>query len=173
MGKITDVVRKYVPASYQALCGVTNDFYSLSLLQDLAEFVEFRLYATVADQEDEATVWNPKERELLGILTTLQFIPAAVDYWGNVVASQAASGVNENQAYFDRRTDLWKIFAQLQDEALELSTELGIFSKTIHLPNVSYGDNGRGILVTNDPEDFPSAFSHRKHSSGIPWSAWS
>jgi hypothetical protein len=172
VGKITDVVRQHAPASYRALCSLTNEYYSLEILQDLAEFVQFRLYATIADQEDEATVYNPKERELLGILTTLQFIPAAVDYWGDQLASQQASGVNESQAYFDRRTDLWKVFDKLQDQATELSSELGIFSKVAHLPAVSYGDNGRNILITEDPEGFPRAFRKRT-SCGPIWSNWS
>jgi len=166
MGKITDVVKRHVPASYRAMCGVTNAYYSLSNLQDLADYVQFRLYNTVADSEDEATVYNPKQQELLGVITTLNFIPAAVDYWGDQLASQSADGVHESQAYFDRRPDLWKIFNQLQGVAAELSTELGVFSQVANLPAVSYGDNGRGILVTEDPALWPRMHKRRY------WDSW-
>lgn len=164
MGKITDVVKRHVPSSYRAMCGVTNSYYSLTELQDLSDYVQFRLYNTVVGESDEGTVYNPKEQELIGVLATLNFIPAAVDYWGDQLASQTASGVNESQAYFDRRPDLWKIFAQLQIEAAELSSELGVFSKVANLPGVSYGDNGRGILVTEDPAVFPRL--HRRSRWG-------
>jgi hypothetical protein len=170
MGKITDVVQRHVPASYRAMCGATNNYYSLDLLQDLAEFVQYRLFSTVVDQDDEDTKYNLKERELIGVITTLNFIPAAVDYWGDQISSQAASGVNETETFFDRRTDLWKIFAQLQAEASELSQELGVFSKVANLPGVSYGDNNRGVLITEDPQLFPHL--HQRWFGLIPWGAW-
>lgn len=171
MGKITDVVQRHVPASYRAMCGVTNTYYSLTALQDLSEYVQFRLYNTIVGESNEATAYNPKERELLGVLTTLNFIPAAVDYWGDQLASQTASGVNESQAYFDRRPDLWKIFAQLQIEASELSNELGVFSKVANLPGVSYGDNGRGVLITQDPQNWPKL--HRRYWGDLGLLEWS
>jgi hypothetical protein len=155
------------------MCGVTNTYYSLAALQDLSDYVQFRLYNTVVGESNE-DVYNPKELELIGTLTTLNFIPAAIDYWGDQLASQTASGVNESQAYFDRRPDLWKIFAQLQAEAAELSQELGVFSKVANLPAVSYGDNGRGVLITEDPQKWPKL--HRKRWSDwglLEWSQWS
>jgi len=172
MGKITDVVQRHVPASYRAMCAVTNTYYSLAALQDLSDYVQFRLYNTVVGEANEASIYNPKEQELLGVLTTLNFIPAAVDYWGDQLSSQSADGVHENQTYFDRRPDLWKIFNQLQVEAAELSQELGVFSKVAKLPGVSYGDNGRGILVTEDPQLFPRLHRRRiwdSWDSIVPW----
>jgi hypothetical protein len=168
MGKITDVVQRHVPASYRAMCAATNTYYSLELLQDLSEFVQYRLYSTVVGESNEATSYNKKEQELIGVLTTLNFIPAAVDYWGDQLSSQTATGVNESQGYFDRRPDLWKIFNQLQGEAAELSQELGVFSKVAALPGVSYGDGGRGVLITEDPQKWPVL--HRKRPFvTIPW----
>lgn len=166
MGKITDVVQRHVPASYRALCGITNSYYSLAALQDLSEYVQFRLYNTIVGESNEATAFNPKQRELLGVLTTLNFIPAAVDYWGDQLSSQSASGVNEQETYFDRRPDLWKIFSNLQTVAQELSNELGVFSKVANLPGVSYGDNGRKVLLTADPQKWPKI--HRD-TSWIDW----
>lgn len=166
MGKITDVVQRHVPASYRAMCALTNSYYSLDKLQDLADYVQYRLYSTVVGATNEATSYNPKQQELIGVLTTLNFIPAAIDFWGDQLSSQTADGVNESQTYFDRRPDLWKIFNQLQGTAQELSQELGVFSKVANLPAVSYGDNGRNILVTEDPSLFPRL--HKKHL----WTGW-
>lgn len=172
MGEVTNVVHRRVPASYVAMVGATNSYYSLTLLQDLADFVKYRLFSTVVEEGDEGSTYNRKEVELLGILTTLQFIPAAVDYWGSQIASQGAGNVGENESFFDRRADLWKIFGQLQAEAAELSQELGLFYKAAKLPGVSYGDNGRDVLVTADPECFPPL--HRKRTTYGPyWSDWS
>lgn len=156
MGAITDVVKRYAPASYRALCAVTNSYYSLSDLQALADFVQFRLYNTVADVDDEATVWNLNERQLLGALTTLQFIPAAIDYWGDQVSSFSGNtgSRNESESYFDRREELWKLFEKLQDEVKDLAGDLGVGLDRASLPQVSYGDNGREILITSDPYDF-------------------
>lgn len=160
MGAITNIVKQYVPASYAALAGATNTYYSLEELQSIADFVKFRLYNTVVDTLSEAAVYNPKELRLLGILTTLQFIPAAVDFWGDSLASTSTTGTNENDAFFDHRTDLWKIFDRLTVEAQALSEDIGvnIYAARGVVPKVSYGDNGREILITSDPADFPPAF---------------
>ena len=171
MGAVTDIVKRQVPASYRALVGVTNSYYNLTELQMLAEAVQFRLFATVPGAANEATVWNRTEIELLGTVTSLHFIPAAIDYWGDQLQSQATSGTSEDVSYFDRRPELWKVYQILAARAAELSEETGINIKKIRaaIPRVSYGDNGRGILVTGDPQDFGSAWSTSDH----PYLTWS
>ena len=162
MGAITNIVKQYVPASYAALVGATNTYYSLEELQGLADFVKFRLYNTVVATLSEAAVYNPKELRLLGILTTLQFIPAAVDFWGDSLSSTTTTGTSESNAYFDHRTDLWKIFDRLTTEAQALSEDIGvnIYAARGVVPKVSYGDNGREILITGDPQEFPPAWDN-------------
>jgi len=157
MGVITDIVRQTVPASYRALVGNTIYDYSNSDLQSIAEGVQYRLYATVAGVTQESSTWTPNQIELLGVITTMQFIPAAIDYWGDQLASQNTSGTNEDVAYFDRRPDLWKVWEKLAQRAAELAEEeqINLVKLKAILPRVSYGDNGRGILVTPDPELFP------------------
>lgn len=171
MGAITDIVRQNVPASYRALVGVTNNYYDLATLQNIANSAQYRLYATVAGVTQEASVFNPKELELLGVVTTLQFIPAAIDYWGDALQSQNTSGTNEDVSYFDRRPDLWKVWDKLAQRASELSEDLGVNLTRLRaiLPQVSYGDNGRGILVTPDPNDFPLQSSRQRISDLTPW----
>jgi hypothetical protein len=160
VGAITNIVKQYVPASYAALVGATNSYYSSEDLQNLADFVKFRLYNTVVAELSEAVVYNPKEQRLLGILTTLQFIPAAIDFWGDSLASTTTTGTHESDSFFDHRPDLWKIFDRLTVEAQALSEDVGvnIYAARGVVPKVSYGDNGREILITSDPAEFPPAF---------------
>lgn len=159
MGSVTDVVRRYAPASYHALCGITNEYYSLSDLQSLADFVQFRLFSTVPGSSEEEDTWTIEENQLLGMLTTLQFIPAAVDFWGDQLSSEGGNSgaANTSVSYFDRREELWKLFDKLQKEAEALAIDLGVpaFTVKASVPKVSYGDNGRRILRTPDPGRFP------------------
>jgi len=157
MGAVQDVVKRHVPASYRALIGVTNSYYNATDLQYLADFVQFRLFATVPGATNEASAYNRKELELVGILTTLQFIPAAIDYWGDQLVSQGLSGTNETNSWLDRREELWNVFDRLVAEAKTLSGEIGVpYGVVGVIPQVSYGDNGRGILVTRDPACWPA-----------------
>jgi hypothetical protein len=171
MGAITDIVRQNVPASYRALVGNTQYDFSLTDLQGIAERVQFRLYATIAGVTQESSVFTGNQLELLGVITSMQFIPAAIDYWGDQLASQNTSGTNEDVAYFDRRPDLWKVWEKLAARAAELADEeqINLIKLKAVLPRVSYGDNGRGILVTPDPELFPFPWDNRRLSDLIPW----
>lgn len=173
MTAITDVVRRYVPGSYRAMISVTNNYYSLADLQAFSDFVQQRLFATVVDDSQELTVYGVAKTELLGMLTTLQFIPAAVDFWGDQLASETTTGTNETITYFDRRDQLWKLFEKIQADAAQLAIDLGVpisAAKAV-IPKVSYGDGGRDILVTPDPACFPRQFPRRTTSSLIPWGA--
>lgn len=169
MGAVTNIVKRYVPASYRALVGATNNYYSMTELQGLADSAQYRLFATIAGSSNEASVYNSKEVDLLGIITTLNFIPAAIDYWGDQLASQNTSGTNEDVAYFDRRPELWKVYAMLEKQAADLSDDLNVNIKKIRasLPQVSYGDDGRGVLLTPDPQDFPASYDEP-----IYWTPW-
>jgi hypothetical protein len=108
---------------------------------------------------------------LLGTITTLHFIPAAVDYWGDQLQTQATSGTNEDVSYFDRRPELWKIYDKLVAQAEELGEETGVAIKKLRAvtPRVSYGDNGRGILVTTDPALFPRSYDDGIYGFTTPW----
>jgi hypothetical protein len=169
VGAITDVVRRYVPGSYRAMVTVTNSYYGISDLQALASFVQQRIFATVANEPDEASVYGVEKTELLGMLTTLQFIPAAVDYWGDQLASETTTGTSESVSYFDRRDQLWKLFDHLQKDAQQLAIDIGVpvnSAKAI-VPKVSYADGGRNILTTPDPATWPKM--RRGSCYGLPW----
>ena len=127
MGAITDVVRRYVPVSYQSLVGTSNIYFGgITELQALADFVKFRLFSTSVSSSQESTVYNASQVQLLGILTTLQFIPPAVEYWGKQLSSESTVDPAENVTYRDPRPELWRIFDRLVTEAGILGSELGI-----------------------------------------------
>jgi len=160
VGAITDVVKRYVPSSYRAMIEASTGYYGITQLQDLADYVQYRLFSTVVGATNEASVWNLKQRHFLGLITTLNFIPAAVDFWGDQLDSEAIVGPSESATYRDPRPDLWKIFAAAKEEAAILAQEVGIgfgASKTV-IPSVSYYDNDSGLLTTSNPYDFPSEF---------------
>lgn len=172
MGAITDIVRRTVPASYKALCGVTNTYdFGITQLQALADHVQYRLFSTVPGASNEVTIWNLNQQEFIGIVTTIKFIPAAIDYWGDALQSQATSGTSEDATYFDRRPELWKIYQRLVEEAQALAPIVGIPLTQVkaHLPMVSYGDNGRGILITSDPMEWPEEFLPANPSQLLAW----
>lgn len=163
MGAITDIVKRYVPASYRAMVEITIPeprFYSQAQLQSLADYVQYRLIATVAGATLEATTYDPLLLEFMGKVTTLRFIPAAIDYWGDQELQSTRTGVSETTNFPDRRTGLWKVFEELQKEVAREFNELaGTYGFIIRgtggvVPQVSYGDNGRGVLLTPDPQDW-------------------
>jgi len=136
----------------------TSDLiFSLTDLQALADYVKFRLFATVAEPADEASAWNLGVRQFVGKLTTLQYIPAAIDFWDSRLAAKTTTGTNEVVTYRDQREGLFKLYDTLTKEVAQDSIDLG-FTFNVHglLPAVSYGDNGRGILLTPDPMDYPT-----------------
>ena len=167
MGAIANIVKQYVPVSYSALVGVTNSYYSPDDLQALVDYSQYRLFNTVAAVAAESSVYNLKEQRLLGIVSTLQFIPAAIDFWSDKLASTSTTGTSESDSWFDHRPDLWKIFDRLTAEAALLSADLGVNVNAVRgvVPRVSYGDNGRDILITSDPQDFPPAYDRRIDTS--------
>lgn len=170
MGVVTDVVKRKVPASYAALVGATNNSYGYGVtdLYQISQLQQFKLFGTYTTVDNESTVYTPIEVELLGVLTTMSFIPAAVDFWGDQIISQNLTGTRESNAYLDRRQELWSIYDKLVAEAAELANSAGVAIKTAIIPNVSYGDNGRNILTTLDPACFPPIFD----TSGNIYETW-
>lgn len=164
MGAITEVVRRYVPASYRAMIEITSSgpqYFTLPELQSLADYVQFKLLATIAGATNEASTYDPLLTEFLGKVTTLKFIPAAIDYWGDQHLQVTMTGTNETENFPDRRDGLWRIFAELdldvKAEFFELAPVYGFRIRGVKqfIPAISYGDNGRGVLITTDPHRWP------------------
>jgi hypothetical protein len=185
MGAVTDVVRRYVPSSYKAMIEATqtSDYYGATELQAVADYVKFKLLGSAVAEATEAASYDILLTNFLGKLTTIQFIPAAVDFWGDQLQNEVTHGTNETISYPERRDQLWKIFddlrAQVQAEFDELAEDYGfvIRGSGTMLPQVSYGDNGRGVLVTEDPQEFGIAFPApalrtSSRQAGLIWSKW-
>jgi hypothetical protein len=150
-------------------------YYSTSDLQALADYVKYRLFSTVVSEASEATSYNPMLKQFMGKLTTIQFIPAAIDYWDSQLSSKTATGTNEQLAFRDHRAgliDLLKeLTRQVEEEFIELAPVYGFtINKKTLVPKVSYGDNGRGILITPDPATFPPAYEDQP--GFLDWLPW-
>jgi len=179
VGAITDSVRRYVPATYRAMIEVTLNnerYYTTSDLQALADYVKFRLFSTVVAEASEAAIYNPTVRQFMGKLTTIQFIPAAIDYWDSQLASKTTTGTNEALAFRDHRDGLLNLLEELtrqvEEEFIELAPVYGFtINKKTLVPRVTYGDNGRGILITPDPATFPPAYGSESpdYLGWLPW----
>lgn len=173
MGVITEAVRRYVPATYNAMLIAPSDnrLFATNDLQSLADYVKYRLFSTVISEGDEAVLFNPQEAQFLGKLTTLQFIPAAIDYWDSQLSSIVATGTGEVANFRDHLAGLVKIWERLSKEVLQEAFILGFTLKRAGLiPAISYGDNGRKILLTPDPQSFPKQYEEtRSWLDALPW----
>lgn len=174
MGAITEAVRRYVPSTFNAMliAPTDNRLFATGDLQALADYVKFKLFSTTINPEDEAMLFNPQEVQFLGKLTTIQFIPAAVDYWDGQLSSLVATGTGEVQNFRDHRDGLLKLWDILTKEVLQEASIFGLTLKKIGLlPGVTYGDNGKKILITPDPEKFPKQFQAQPSwYRNLPWS---
>jgi hypothetical protein len=171
MGAITEAVRRHIPATYRAMIGPSEqtDYYSLADLQALADYVQQRLFATVAGITNEATVFDIRHVEFLGKVTTLRFIPAAIDYWMDQSETVQTHGPEETINFPARIAHLREVFQRLSaDVADEWNDVLGVAGAHNSVPDVSYGDNGRGVLITPDPAEFrPILRRHGVYRNGI------
>lgn len=177
MGAITDVVKRTVPASYRAMVGpsdISSSYYSKAQLQSLVDYVQFKLLATVAGATLEATVYDLVLLEFLGKVTTIKFIPAAIDFWMDQYEQQTTTGTNEHVQFAARLAHLREIQQELSST---IDAEWGqlapIYGFVIRgqrgmKPDVSYGDNGRGLLLTPDPQEWPAQDS-TDSSTASPW----
>lgn len=173
MGAVAENVRRIVPATYNAMliAPSENRLFATSDLQALADYVKYRLFTTVVASDDEDLYYNSAETLFLGKLTTLQFIPAAIDYWDSQLASIVATGTGEVANFRDHLAGLARIWDKLSQEVLLDAKILGFsLKKAGLLPGVSYGDNGRGTFITPDPQTFPKQWATtRNWLDELPW----
>jgi hypothetical protein len=158
LGTVLDQVRILIPGTYRAMLHTSNTWTEPDF-QAHADFVKFRLFATVANVTQEAT-YDPMLAGFVGKLTTIRIIPAAIDFWGNQLESethQAPGGQRENVTFPERRDHLWKIYERLLGE---VNKEFGILADKYDfaswvtsldgiVPKVDLGDEE--FKVTADP----------------------
>jgi len=163
MGALTEVVRRYVPASYRAMIGPSeaSSYYSLSDLQAIVVYVQERLFATHADMTAEAAVWSPLQLEFIGKVATVKFIPAAIDYWMDQQEQVTTTGTNETETFANRLSHLREVQKELlEDIAQEAPYVLPQYLASTEV-KVSYYDDDLQILITPDPQQFQRAYRHR------------
>jgi hypothetical protein len=171
VGAVTENVRRIIPASYNAILIAPSDnrLFATADLQALADYVKYRLFSTIVSESQEAVLYSQPVNLFLGKLTTLQFIPAAIDYWDSQLSSIVATGTGEVANFRDHLSGLSKIWDRLTQEVVTDAKLLHLsLGKSGLLPKVSYGDNGRGILITPDPQTFPPLESNSDWVT-IPW----
>lgn len=178
MGALTDAVKRTVPASYRAMIGpsdVSSSYYSKAQLQQLADYVQFRLLATVAGATLEGTNYDLVLQDFMGRVTTLKFIPAAIDYWMDQYEQQTTTGTNEVVQFAARLAHLREVqedlAASVADDWMMLAPVYGfvIYGMGGLTPGVSYGDNGRELLLTPDPQEWPAHDSTSETASPWEW----
>lgn len=176
MGDLTNVVKRYVPSSYRAMitrATENSSDYTIDDLQAIANYVQFRFLATIAGSTSEAAVYDPRLLEWLGKVTTVKFIPAAIDYWMDQQETVQTTGSNETESFAARLGHLRELYAEMSADVAEEYLELiGIYplqGKKGHVPLVSYDDNGRGILRTPDPQCEPQPGDRYTYGTDFPW----
>lgn len=164
MGAITESVRRHVPATYRAMIGPSEvtDYYSLTDLQTIANYVVYRLFVTELSDPTEESNFNPRQIEFIGKVTTLKFIPAAIDYWMDQSETVNTHGPEESEDFPSRLAHLQELYKRLAAEVSDEWDEVIGITKPSWAPGVSYGDNGRGLLITPDPHDFPALIPGRR-----------
>ena len=169
MGALTNVVRRYVPASYRAMIGPSEAtaYYSLADLQALVEYVEERLFATHVDVAAEASLWTPMQIDFMGRVATVKFIPAAIDYWMDQQEQVTTTGTNETEMFAARLAHLREVQRELLESIAQDAPYVLPQTLKSTEPAVSYYDNDLGTLLTNDPQQWPRAYRHR--SAHHPW----
>lgn len=170
MGAVVDRVRLLIPSSYRAMLSGVSPYFGQSDFQAHADLVKWRLFATTVAATAEASTWDLNVIAFMGKLTTLQVIPAAVDYWGSIAQTSSFNTGTQTgtTSFVNRPEELWKVFDRLQMEAKQEFTDLRvkygfIFLRRIDnlVPAVGYGS---GANVTPDPQTamppyaYPSTF---------------
>jgi hypothetical protein len=164
MGAIVDRIRRLLPGSYRAMLAGSNPFFQANDFQALADYTKFRLFATNVDPELEQN-YPLDLQDFVGKVATLNVIPAAIDYWGDQPTSVVITGTSEDKRFPDRLAGLKELYnvllKQVDEEYPAMAEEYGLTLNRAagSWPQVSYGDNGKGILLTPDPESWPPQHS--------------
>lgn len=166
MGAVLDIVRRYIPASYDAMLRATA-FGPVDGFQAHADYVKFRLFATAPAASLEATSYDPMLLEFLGKLTAMRLIPPAIDFWGNQrISVDIETGTrNERVMFPERRAQLWELYKRLAEETKADFIELrGLYDFVMRggltgiTPAVGFGS---GDKITPDPRDFGGPFDDK------------
>lgn len=150
-------------------------YYNEGDVQALADYVTYRLFASTSHAGVDITPYDYRLQEFVGDLTVLQFIPAAIDFWGDQLISETTTGTSEVISYPDRVKGLQEIYDEISKRlakdfpAMAQKYGFRILQASGNTPRVTYGDNGRDVLITSDPWDMEPPFGSKIQTSALPW----
>ena len=170
-GAIAWRARSELPITWDALASATQyGDYSHQLRLD---FVKFSLFATVAAQASEETLYNPVELLLAGKMLALATVTPGIDYWSDqaISFSSSARQAGENVSYPDRIKSLQETYLRLLKDIEDLKNQVGTIpdgvlsdglkpTKRTMAPSIS----GGGGFVTPDPATFAHGLT-----TGLPY----
>lgn len=124
-GPIAWRARSEIPATWDALV-LSSQYGEVSVNQRL-DYIKYTLFATVSNQTDEESFYNPTQLLLAGKMLAMEVIPAGADYWADqaIGFSASARSSSENVSYPDRIASLWRVHARLLVESEKLKSQLG------------------------------------------------
>jgi len=97
LGAILEYTQLRIPSAYQTLAGSTA--YGEEGLQAQANYVQYRLFATVAGATQEGEIYDPLELDFMSKLVSLRVLPAAVDTVGG------SGGTTSTEIVLQTRTE--------------------------------------------------------------------
>lgn len=174
-GPILQRARAQIPQTWDALA--RSSVYGSELLQQRADTIKFRLFATTVAPTLEATLYNPLLLDYAAKCTALQVIPAGADYWSDQQVTISTTGTNESESFPDRIASLWRIHARLLAEVESMQNEVGVYlprtARRMALPQVS--DSDVGMRTPNPYRTTPALNATTGVYAGVsalPWGGW-
>jgi hypothetical protein len=173
VSEITDRIREYIPATYEALARAS--YFGQAGFERVAGTIKYRLFATTVMPDMEPTVYDTFSLDFAAKVATLRIIPAAADYWSDQLTGEVAR--EETINYPDRISSLWRIHERLlveikQDQAYFEQIHSTALRRAAVYPRVNTID----ALLTPDPQEFGGGSTKKQFGSNsnpsfnLPWS---
>jgi hypothetical protein len=171
IGPITNRIRTYIPATYDALSRATT-VMGPELLQFAIDTVKHRLTGTVVSATTEVS-YDPFIQDYIAKVATLRIIPAGADYWSDQLTGESAR--EETINYPDRIASLWRIHERL---LLEMRQDQPFFERwfpsklrrgPLGIPRI---DTDRDLLTLDPAKFWPETVWRRFRSPGEKVASW-
>lgn len=152
MGEISDRIRDFIPATYEALSSAT--YFGPVSIDRIVETTKFRLFGTAISATLEVSTYNPFALDYAAKVATLRIIPPGADFWADQLQSETTN--EQTISYPDRINGLWKIHERL---LLEVRMDESLFER-LHPPTLRGSAKSlpkvstEGEFMTPDPADW-------------------
>ena len=155
MGAIADRAKAYIPLTWDML--TTDQRYGPTLLQGRVERAKYEVLGSSAPIESAEITLPENQIEHIAKRAVVKIIPAAIEFWINQPITKNTTGTSEVVSYESRVQALRSLYAQLTSEIAVEEPIVTPILQTGGFPAVSDGQND--ILVSQNPHDFPPAYS--------------